>query len=175
MLNGIDATIFYFFNKNCTSHFLDILMPILSEIGSGEGIFVLSFLPLLLAKGDKKKSAILLWAGLTVAYYITYFLKDSVSRPRPFLQLPDVRLLINEKSFSFPSSHATQSFMAATIASRCFRGGVLFFILATLVAISRMYLGVHYFSDVLAGAMLGTAIGYCLIYISNQSNNNEKI
>lgn len=163
MPHPIDINIFYFINNTCANPIFDILMPIVSEIGSGEAIFILSFLPLLLAKKDKKRSAVLLWAGLSVTYYTVYFFKDAVARPRPFMQLPDVRLFIAEKQFSFPSGHATQAFMAATVASGYFRVGVFYFISAALVAISRVYMGVHYFSDVLAGATIGILVGYGLV------------
>lgn len=162
MPSPVDAGIFYIINHGCANPVFDILMPLISEIGSGEGIFILSFLPLFLAKKEKKRAAILLWAGLSITYYIVYFLKSGVARPRPFMQLPDVRLLVTEKSFSFPSGHAVQAFMAATVASRYFRGGVLFFASAALVAFSRVYIGVHYVSDVLAGALIGILVGYGL-------------
>ncbi len=162
MIHAIDIDIFRFFNITSANPIFDILMPIMSEIGSGEGLFILSFLPLLLAKKERKNAALLLWAGLTLTYYVSFFLKGAIGRPRPFIELPDVRLLCVEKSFSFPSTHSLQTFMAATIFSRFFRGGPIFFLCALLVGISRMYLGVHYFSDVLAGSLAGIAIGYWL-------------
>lgn len=166
MLNAIDVNCFYAINKGCANQMLDFIMPLLSEIGNGEGIFILSFLPLFLAKKEKKRSALILWAGLTISYYLLFVLKNAVARPRPFMQLPDVRLLIPAKSFSFPSGHAMQSFMAATVMSRYFRGGIIYFGFALLVAFSRVYMGVHYVSDVLAGALLGIAVGYLLTYLS---------
>lgn len=166
MLHAIDVNFFFAINNGCASRIFDILMPLISEIGSGEGIFILSFIPLFLAKKEKKRAALILWAGLTVTYYILTVLKTSVARPRPFMQLPDVRLLISEKSFSFPSGHATQAFMAAAVMSRYFRGGAIYFAFAAIVAFSRVYIGVHYVSDVLAGAVIGMAVGYLLVYIS---------
>ena len=72
--------------------------------------------------------------------------------------LSDVRVLEEcGNSFSFPSGHAAKAFLAATILSGFFvRRKKLFFTLAALVAFSRIYLGVHYPSDVLAGFALGT-------------------
>jgi undecaprenyl-diphosphatase len=160
----MDTGIFHFINRTCANPVFDILMPLMSELGSGEGIFIMSFLVLALAKKEKKRSTLILWAGLTLTYYVSSLLKDTFARPRPCAALPDVRLVMGlEKSFSFPSTHAMQSFMAATVMARYFSWGAALFGVAALVAFSRVYIGVHYASDVLAGAVLGTLLGYILV------------
>jgi membrane-associated phospholipid phosphatase len=91
------------------------------------------------------------------AYALNYAVKLAVRRPRP--ELPDLPPLSPVVSrLSFPSAHATTSFAAA----RAFRGLVpagALYAAALLFAVSRPYLGVHHPSDVVAGAVLGTAIG----------------
>lgn len=161
-----ETGIFFFINRTLANPVFDVIMPLITEMGSGEGIFVLSFLPLFLAKKEKKKAALLIWAGLTITYYLLHIIKNASGRPRPFMALPDTRLLIAENGFSFPSGHATQSFMAATVLSEFFAGRVYYFCFAALVAFSRVYLGVHYVSDVLSGALLGISAGYLLVKLS---------
>jgi membrane-associated phospholipid phosphatase len=94
------------------------------------------------------------------AYALNYAVKLAVRRPRP--ELPDLPPLTPVVSrLSFPSAHATTSFAAA----RAFRGLVpagALYAAALLFALSRPYLGVHYPSDVVAGSVLGTAIGEAL-------------
>ena len=86
------------------------------------------------------------------------FLKNVVDRPRPFQTYPGaVQLLIQEPaSWSFPSGHSAASFAAATVIFAYFRRwGAAALGLAALIAFSRVFLFVHYPTDVLAGAALG--------------------
>ena len=91
-----------------------------------------------------------------------YILKEGIARPRPCHVLPDLEMIIRcSNSFSFPSNHASNTFAAATLMSLCFRNTTLLaFALALLVCYSRVYLKVHYPSDILGGAIYGSLIGY---------------
>jgi membrane-associated phospholipid phosphatase len=93
------------------------------------------------------------------AVIANYAVKLAVRRPRPKLRgLPP--LGIAPSTLSFPSAHATASFAAATAFGRVEpRTRLPLYGLATAMALTRPYLGMHYPSDVVAGAALGTAIG----------------
>ncbi|WP_249011709.1 phosphatase PAP2 family protein [Conexibacter sp. DBS9H8] len=97
-------------------------------------------------------------AGTVVAAYLAnQALKRVVARPRP--QLADLPPLTHTMSqLSFPSAHSTTSFAAARVYGGLAPAGALYGVAGTL-ALSRLYLGVHYPSDVLAGAALGSLIG----------------
>ena len=98
-----------------------------------------------------------------------HLLKESIQRIRPCHVLPQdiIGMVSCSNSFSFPSNHAVNSFTAATLLSLCFRNTTfLVFTWALIVCYSRVYLKVHYPSDVFGGMIFGSAMGYLgyLIY-----------
>ena len=108
--------------------------------------------------------ALVIATGLAVAIsdFLGASLKDLISRDRPCHVLANVKEIANcSNSFSFPSNHAINSFTFATIITCAYRNFSFFlYILALLIAYSRVYLGVHYPTDILSGALCGVLIGY---------------
>lgn len=174
MTAGYDEQLFRLINISWANPFCDNLMILVSELGGGEAIFIMSFLVLVLARKEKRRAAILLWAGLTVTYYVTFILKGAFGRPRPCIALPDIRIFVMDRTPSFPSGHTMQSFMAATVMARVFPRGALLFLPALLVAFSRIYTGAHYPADTLAGAALGILIGYALTLLAREGRGDHR-
>jgi undecaprenyl-diphosphatase len=102
--------------------------------------------------------------AIALADWTATALKAIVDRPRPFVRDPEPKVLVpRPHDASFPSGHAATSFAAATILSFAFpKAAPAFFILAAAVAYSRVYVGVHYPLDVIAGAALGAAVAIAL-------------
>lgn len=149
---------------------LDALMPPVTALGNGAVLWIAwSALLLLLPRGRRAGAAMA--AGLLLeAVCCNAVLKPLVARVRPYDVNTAVQLLIRPLTdFSFPSGHAGAAFAAASalcLSTRNRRGfwvpaRLLACALALLISFSRLYLYVHYPTDVLAGAALGIAAGWC--------------
>jgi membrane-associated phospholipid phosphatase len=105
-----------------------------------------------------------------IAYLASAGLRVAVERPRPPRTFPQIETLVPlPHSSSFPSGHAATSFACAVVlaaATRSCRTRAVLISLATLIALSRVYAGVHYPLDVIGGATLGTAIGLVLVALA---------
>ncbi len=109
-------------------------------------------------KSKKKELIIPLWISLLASLAIAYLLKFSVQKPRPEQAL-GIAAAIRESGYSFPSAHATAAFSALpALENYLGRLSLAFQIIAFLIAFSRVYLGVHYLSDIIAGAIIGYAV-----------------
>jgi len=153
----IDKKLMKLINKNMKSKFMDRFMVIFTNLGSI--LFVCSFTLALIIFGDEKVRRVGTEAAITLilSQGITYTLKILLSRERPYNVLKDLNTYnIILKDYSFPSGHTSASFSIATIvALNISKLTLLALIGAFLVGISRIYLAVHYPTDVLAGMIIG--------------------
>jgi undecaprenyl-diphosphatase len=169
-MTDLNRFLFRLVNDAWTSPALDPCLIFLGRIND-YGVVWLVLLGALLALGGKtgRWAALAGLAALVVGLASSEVLKSLVMQPRPFLSLPDVRLLVSPpSSYSFPSVNATYAFAASSGASLTARRvlgrlpvwGWGFLALAVAVSYSRVYVGVHYPGDVLGGAIIGTSIGW---------------
>ncbi len=170
-LYSIDVTIFRFINSTLANPVTDKLMPFITDVTHWYLVYVLLWF-LILFKGGKYR------IGLAIGMILLVVISDQISstllkhlfeRPRPCKVLENVRLLVTcTDSFSFPSSHAVNNFAAAAFFSFFYRHlKWILYSVATLMALSRIFVGVHYPSDVIGGALIGFLIGYLLAKFYN--------
>src|SRR3989338_8892380 len=142
-------------------------------------ILILFILTSLFMFKEKKSRWILpLWAAAFFSLFVSYIIKIAFMRLRPFqeeivIALPIAREIlgngINLWNYSFPSFQAVLAFSALPALDREFRKFKYFWlVLASLIALSRVYFGVHYLSDIIFGAILGYLIGYFAVVIQDK-------
>lgn len=136
---------------------LDAVMIVLSALGNGGLIWIA--LSLVLALIPKtRRCGLTMIAAMALSFLLgNLMIKNIVARPRPFYMVSDITLLITEPAeYSFPSGHTLNGFTAATVLFCHYRkGGIAALLLAAVIAFSRMYLFVHYPTDILGGLLLG--------------------
>lgn len=155
-----DHAISHLINRTCSNPFFDMAMPVVTSFGDWEMLFALGIALLFFRNRDVRTIGILSLLALWLAHTIGPNLKQLVARPRPFTVHPDIKALVQAYGYSFPSGHALYAFTAAGLVCAFLKRHYVFYFFAFLVAFSRVYLGVHYPTDVLGGALIGIAVGW---------------
>lgn len=187
-LYSIDRSVFLFLNRSVANPVLDVVMPFLTETDNWHIPILIIWLSLIIFGGKKGRIvALLVVVILTLSDQLSSsVVKPLVNRVRPCFVVEGVRLLIEQsRSPSFPSSHAANMASMATLFSVKYRRQTALFVsIALLVAYSRIYVGVHYPSDLLGGALLGVVCAVVVLWIERGvrvlwqrrklSQNNQK-
>ena len=174
LAESFDLPILDWIQANLQCGFLDTVMPLITVLGDGGAFWIACAVLMILLKKYRKAG---LSAGLALIFGLlicNIYLKPTVARIRPYDYQEQLGILINllidkEHSFSFPSGHTIASFEAATaILLRHKKLGTAAMILAVLIAFSRMYLYVHYPTDVIVSVFLGIGLAILASFIVNK-------
>lgn len=161
---------------------MDSFMVFITTLGNNGYIWIAIGLLMIISR-KYRKLGILLLLGLLMDLIIgNLILKNLVARPRPSWIDTSVKLLIdNPRDYSFPSGHTMTSISSAVILAMANRKfGLISIPLAVLISVSRLYLYVHFPSDVLMGAIIGFLIGYFITFydtkrsISKLANESKR-
>jgi undecaprenyl-diphosphatase len=170
-LENIDTGLFHLFNTTLTAPFLDLLVTVISKKGVFLGLAAIAAaLFFFLGGRDVKWSVMLGLSVLFISDATSMVLKDFFARTRPCHALEGVRLFAEcGASYSFPSSHASNVFAVMVLLTARYPAWAAAFLAAAfIVAWSRVYGGVHYPLDVLAGALLGSALAACVFVLDKR-------
>ena len=166
MIQQYDFLILDFIREHMRCAPLDAVMSTITHAADA-GILWIALAIILLCTKKYRRQGLLLLGGLAVGVLVgNVCLKNLIARPRPCWLDSSVRLLIADPTdYSFPSGHTLSSVIGATILTKTDRRfGYAAIPLAALIAFSRLYLYVHFPSDVLAAAVLGVMIGELAFY-----------
>ena len=169
----LDLNIYKFFSENIINDKLTPIVKIITHIGGAKIVLVLTVVAIILIKGLKNK--LFLLTGIVGTAGLNVVLKHIIQRERP-----NINRLIPEKGYSFPSGHSMMSM--------AFYGMLIFLIfkyvkwtliviltiLLSTIGITRIYLGVHYPSDVIGGFLVSLTYLFILTEIYNKVKIEEK-
>lgn len=166
----IEFAILDFIQDNFRTNFGNFIMPLITALGNKGMIWIITGLILCISKKYRKSGIIILTALVFSAIICNLTLKPLVARIRPFTANPEIKLLINAPTdFSFPSGHTASSFSVAfALLFSKNRLWIPSMVLAMLIAFSRLYLYVHYPTDVISGIIIGLITGICTNIICNK-------
>lgn len=168
-LQELDEQILFFIQGNWRNPVLDQVMVLITSLGN-TGFLWICIAAILLFSKRRQKSGVVLMSAIFIAMFLgDEVLKPLIGRVRPCYQFPEVELLITKvSSFSFPSGHTMVGFASATVLLYYYRKvGIIAYIIASLIAFSRLYLFVHYPSDILGGHILGIITALTAIFVLN--------
>jgi len=177
-LYQIDVKLFYFINHTLSNPVFDRLFPFITEVKNWYIAYIILFLICFIKGGRIGRIAAIgmILLVITTDQFSSFFLKSYFARTRPCNILQNVNILVTcTNSYSFPSSHAVNNFSAAIFFSMIFpKIKWPLFIVAFLLAFSRPYVGVHYPSDAVGGALIGMVFGYIFALIVIKIDNHFK-
>ena len=169
----MELAILDFIQEFLRNPILDEIMKIITSLGYEGILYYICILLLLIPKKTRKLGIILALAILLNWLLANVTLKPLVARTRPYDVNTAIEIIIHKpSSYSFPSGHTAQAFTAAF--AFYFANSKLskpMFVLATLIAFSRLYFYVHYPTDVLGGILIGCLCGF----LANKIINSNRV
>lgn len=168
-MRGVDYSIAHSLNHFAVQHdgFED---PLKAYVGAAEILFLAIVVALFLIvpgreRRKAQRAAVSAAAATGIALLIAHFISTAVDRVRPFVAHPHSihPFLAHAADPSFPSDHATAAFaIAVAVVLRQRAWGAVLLVLAAVLAVGRVFLGLHYPSDVVGGAAIGTVVALLL-------------
>ena len=175
-MNELELVLLDWIQQAFRSSFGDAFFPWITHLGDAGAIWIALTIVLLVLPRTRRTGFALALALLVDLILCNLLLKPLVARVRPFDWNPDVLLLVaRPMDFSFPSGHTAASFAAAgTLLFRRSKLAIPALLLAVLIAFSRLYLYLHYPTDVLGGIVVGLTAAFAGVWVQKKLEQNRK-
>ena len=155
-----DFEILFFIQDHIRNDFLDVVVPFYTNLGDDGIIWIVLGVVMLIPKKTRKCGIMILAALLVMLLVNNMVLKNLVARPRPCATYPEMVDLVHvPTSYSFPSGHTVSAIaVAVTVLLHHKKFGIAILTMAILMGLTRLYVFVHFPTDVYGGMIVGTAI-----------------
>lgn len=179
-ITDLDGQFLLWIQDNIRNDILTPIVKIITFLGNAGLLVIAATLTLMIIPKTRKLGLLCAAALIVNTILCNLILKNAVGRIRPYEVIDGLKLIVGKQSdWSFPSGHASSGFTMGTVMWRETprKIGIPVLILALLIALSRLYVGVHYPTDVICGIILGTMVGFftCTVYHRAIAKNYERL
>lgn len=177
-IQSLDAGILLWIQQYIRNDFLTPIMCFITELGNSGIIWILITLIMLIIKKTRKVGIMSALSLIIIFIVGNVILKNAVGRIRPYEVVDGLVLLIEkQKDLSFPSGHAASAFAVAAVMFKALpkKIGVPALVFAIIISLSRLYVGVHYPTDVIGGVLLGTASAIFVLKFIGPKLESKKV
>lgn len=167
-ITNFDISILLFFQEHIRQEWLTGFVKVITFLGDVGWFWILLGVLLVIPKKTRNIGVVVLLSLLIDALITNVALKNIIARTRPYdMTNAIIPLIPKPHDFSFPSGHTAASFASAFVYYRMAprKYGIASLVLATMIGLSRLYLGVHYPSDVIGGFLVGLFSSIAAYYI----------
>ena len=165
----LDGNILLWIQEYIRNDFLTPIFKFITHLGDEGYVWIAIAVLLLFVKNYRKVGLMVGGSLLGSLLFNNMIVKNIVARPRPYRMMEELTILIPEPGeYSFPSGHTSSSFAAGVVLYLMLpkKYGIPAMVLAFLIGISRLYVGVHYPTDVLGGMVMGTLLAVATVKIT---------
>ncbi|MBQ8837416.1 MAG: phosphatase PAP2 family protein [Clostridia bacterium] len=166
----MEANILLWIQENLRFEWLTPIVKGITYLGNAGILWIILSVLFIAFKKTRKTGLMTSTALIFDLLSVNVLVKNLVARTRPYELIEELTILIEKQSdYSFPSGHTAASFAFVSVLwfTMPKKVSIPMTVLATLIALSRLYLGVHYPTDILGGVVIGIVCGICAVAVVN--------
>lgn len=167
-----------YIQENLRFNWLNPIFKFITFLGDLGWFWLLLTLIFLIVRKSRRTGMIMFASAGINIFLVNVILKNAFARTRPYIIFESLISLVGEESdFSFPSGHSAISFSVATVILLCLpkKFGIPAIVLAFLISVSRLYVGVHYPTDVICGILIGIFCAFVAKFVMEKLENKFPI